>query len=81
MWKKSTYSAGYAGCVEVAFRKSSHSMANGDCVEVAPGAAVLVRDSKDPEGPRLEFTRSEWRKFLTTFGQGCGPPDIPKRSG
>ncbi len=38
--------------------KSSHSNANGgQCVEVArnlPGV-VAVRDSKDPEGPKLIF--------------------------
>jgi len=35
------------------WRKSSHSGANGACVEVAePGGAVIaVRDSKDPQGP------------------------------
>jgi hypothetical protein len=24
---------------------------------------VAVRDSKDPEGPKLAFARKEWRRF------------------
>ncbi|MFC0530416.1 DUF397 domain-containing protein [Phytohabitans kaempferiae] len=46
------------------WRKSSQSM-NGDCVEFAPLAEVVgVRDSKDPTGPVLVFTRSQWRAFV-----------------
>jgi hypothetical protein len=29
----------------------------------APGTVVAVRDSKDPEGPRLAFTPDGWRAF------------------
>ena len=65
-WRKSSYSAGNGGdCVEVAevWRKSSYSGGNGgDCVEVARTlpAAIAVRDSKDPEGPKLVFTPQDW---------------------
>jgi Domain of unknown function (DUF397). len=49
------------------WRKSSHSGGNGGaCVEVAgnfPGM-VAIRDSKNPTGPILTFTASEWRAFL-----------------
>jgi len=47
------------------WRKSSHSgSGGGDCTEVAstPGA-VLIRDSKDPDGPCLAFGPRAWRKF------------------
>jgi hypothetical protein len=46
--------------------KSSLSLSNGNCVEVAslPGGQIGVRDSKDPEGPVLRFTSDEWRAFL-----------------
>ncbi|MEV5574074.1 DUF397 domain-containing protein [Spirillospora sp. NPDC052269] len=40
------------------WRKSSHSggSSSGDCVELAGlGTTVGMRDSKDPEGPRLEL--------------------------
>ena len=48
----------------VIWRKSSYSGSNGgDCVEVAmlPGDSRAVRDSKDPGGPKLMFSRDEWR--------------------
>jgi hypothetical protein len=46
--------------------KSSLSFANGDCVQVARLAdgRVGIRDSKDPAGPVLRFTPSEWAAFL-----------------
>nr|WP_205862299.1 DUF397 domain-containing protein [Planosporangium thailandense] len=38
---------------------------NGACVEWAfSGDVVHLRDSKDPSGPRLTFTRDEWAAFL-----------------
>jgi hypothetical protein len=49
----------------VDWKKSSFSTANGDCVELADTLdGVAVRDSKDPDGPVLTFTRAEWRAFL-----------------
>jgi hypothetical protein len=48
------------------WRKASYSGDNGGaCVEVArnlPGV-VAVRDSKDPDGPALIFSRGEWAAF------------------
>jgi hypothetical protein len=76
VWRKSSYSSGNGGaCVEVAaaWRKSSHSSGNGgDCVEVArdlPGI-VAVRDSKDPDGPRLAITPAAWRAFTRSVRDG-----------
>jgi hypothetical protein len=55
------------------WRKASYSSTNGGaCVEVAgnlPGV-VAVRDSKDPEGPKLVFSPDEWRSF--TAGMKAG---------
>lgn len=67
-WRKASYSGGNGGnCVEVGvWRKTSHSGANGGgCVEVASAgtAAVAVRDSKNPDGPKLAFTPSAWQSF------------------
>jgi hypothetical protein len=52
--------------------KSSASFANGDCVEVAtlPDGTTGVRHSKDPDGPELRFTPSEWGAFLTGVRNG-----------
>ena len=50
---------------DIAWRKSAASGNAGDCVEVAFIAeAVLVRNSQDPSGPTLSFSRSEWTAFL-----------------
>ena len=50
----------------LAWIKSSLSLAQGSCVEVAslPDGGVGVRDSKDPSGPVLRFTSDEWCAFL-----------------
>jgi Domain of unknown function (DUF397) len=49
-WVKSSYSGPTGGnCVEVAF------LADGE---------VAMRNSRDPGGPALIFTRAEWDAFL-----------------
>jgi hypothetical protein len=56
------------------WRKSSYSGSNGgDCVEVAalPDQGLAVRDSKDPDGPKLTFTRAEWRTFTAAVKAGA----------
>jgi hypothetical protein len=71
-WRKSRYSGGNGACVEVAhvpaeWRKSSRSSADGPCVEVASSPeAIAVRDSKDPGGPALVFTRQAWAAFTAS---------------
>ncbi|MEU0520584.1 DUF397 domain-containing protein [Streptosporangium sp. NPDC006007] len=46
------------------WRTSSLSGSNGQCVQVAfIDSRVAVRDSKDPRGSVLIFTRSEWHAF------------------
>ncbi len=49
-----------------AWRTSSYSGGQGNCVEVAimPGNVVAVRDSKDRTGPELAFTGREWAAFV-----------------
>ena len=74
-WRKSSYSGTNGGaCIEVAevWRKSSYSGSNGgDCVEVAPlPAAIAVRDSKDPGGPKLIFTPQAWAAFTAAIRTG-----------
>jgi hypothetical protein len=52
--------------------KSSHSFANGNCVEIAtlPDGMIGIRDSKDSEGPVLRFTPGEWNAFLAGAQRG-----------
>ena len=56
----------------VTWRKASYSGANGGgCVEVgAAGPVVAVRDSKDPQGPKLAFTPREWEAFTSKVKAG-----------
>ncbi len=46
--------------------KSSHSNAEGNCVEVASlgEGGIAVRNSRDPEGPALVYTPAEVAAFL-----------------
>jgi len=54
------------------WRKSTYSGNGGNCVEVAffAGGNIGVRDSKNPTGPALEFTPSEWQAFLAGARDG-----------
>jgi Domain of unknown function (DUF397) len=55
------------------WRTSSRSSGNGACVEVADlPQAIAVRDSKDPDGPNLVFTRADWREFMSAVTEGRG---------
>ena len=80
-WRKAARSQGTgAECVEIArvwlpeeaWRKASRSTGSGsDCVEVARmHAGVAVRDSKDPSGPKLTFSRQEFARFAEAVRRG-----------
>ncbi|RBQ16961.1 DUF397 domain-containing protein [Spongiactinospora rosea] len=55
------------------WHKSSRSQGtSANCVEVArnlPGV-IAVRDSKDPDGPKLAFSPSAWSRFITGLKNG-----------
>jgi hypothetical protein len=76
VWNKSSYSGGSGGnCVEVAiaWRKSTYSGGEGgNCLEVADGHpdVVPVRDSKNPDGPKLAFRPGAWSAFVTDLKHG-----------
>lgn len=58
------------------WRKSSFSGgSNGDCIEVADGLSGLapVRDSKDPSGPTLMFSKEAFADFVTAVAAGQFP--------
>jgi len=85
-WFKASYSGNDGGgCVEVGvWHKASYSGNDGGgCVEVsaafdtvsAPHKAdedllYLLRDSKDPAGPKLAFTTAEWDAFIAGVKDG-----------
>jgi hypothetical protein len=54
------------------WRKSSYSGSNGgECVEVGSHhGRVLVRDTKDQEGPMLRVGPAVWRRFADRVKSG-----------
>ncbi|MEU1985236.1 DUF397 domain-containing protein [Nocardia sp. NPDC019395] len=54
-----------AGLTDTRWFKSSRSDSTGECVEVAwlNDTSVGVRDSKNPAGPALTFTLTDWAAF------------------
>jgi hypothetical protein len=57
-WRKSTYSGGNGG----------------NCVEVARSLprAIAIRDSKDPDGPKLVVSAAEWQNFTAGLSHSAG---------
>jgi hypothetical protein len=51
---------------ELHWRKASHSASNGgECVELASAPdAIAVRDSKDPDGPKLVLGRDKFTSLV-----------------
>ena len=55
-WRKSTHSNGSGGnCVEAATTRDGHP---------------ALRDSKNPDGPALLFTPSQWHTFIQDIKRG-----------
>jgi hypothetical protein len=54
---------------EISWKKSSHSTSGSGCVEVAllPDGTTLMRDTKNPDGGTLSFTRAEMKAWIA----GC----------
>ncbi len=54
------------------WQKSHRSNPSGNCVEMAglPGGGIAVRNSRDPEGPALIYTRDEISAFIAGARDG-----------
>jgi hypothetical protein len=54
------------------WRKSTASNPSGECVEVAElaGGAIAIRNSRDPGGPALVYTRTGVAAFLAGVKNG-----------
>ncbi|MEU2790152.1 DUF397 domain-containing protein [Streptomyces sp. NPDC007100] len=60
---------------DVWFKSSYSDSAGGECVEIATCPHTIhVRDSKDPQGPRLVFGGAAWGAFLS-YASACA--DLP----
>jgi hypothetical protein len=54
--------------------RRSTRCSNGACVEVATlDRSVLVRDSKEIDGPKLAFASGAWMSFVATLKDGQLP--------
>lgn len=61
----------YIDPVAAEWEKSSFCNGASSCVEITETAdAVGVRDSKDPNGPVLVFTKKEWAAFIAGAREG-----------
>jgi hypothetical protein len=59
---------------DLQWRKARASAGNGACVEVAPvSGQIVIRDSKDPEGPVLSYSPEAFQSFLATAKEGAYP--------
>jgi hypothetical protein len=54
------------------WRKATYSSGNGgNCIEVATtDRTVAVRDSRNPDGPRLAFDTRAWQTFAAKLKAG-----------
>jgi hypothetical protein len=56
---------------DLSWRTARRSAGNGACVEVAAvNRHVLVRDSKDQDGPIVQYPCGTWQAFLADAKKG-----------
>ncbi|WP_344973881.1 DUF397 domain-containing protein [Streptosporangium fragile] len=68
IWRKSSLSGSGQNCVEVRLADTASTAAEPT---TDADRLFLVRDSKDPDGPVLSFTPSEWDAFITGIKGGA----------
>jgi hypothetical protein len=67
-WRKSPYSNNGGNCIEVSVRDRDEVTAGH---KADADRLFVMRDSKDPVGPRLYFTESEWDAFARGMKDGA----------
>ena len=56
---------------DLSWRTARRSAGNGACVEIATARRhVLVRDSKDQDGPVVQYPPGAWQTFLANARKG-----------
>jgi hypothetical protein len=56
---------------QLVWRKSRRSHQNGECVEIArTPRSMAIRDSKNPAGPMIVFSRSVFLSFAAEIREG-----------
>ncbi|MBI1759535.1 MAG: DUF397 domain-containing protein [Actinobacteria bacterium] len=56
---------------KLAWQKAQRSVSNGACVEVARLAgSIVVRSSRQPDGPTLSYSQEEWISFVDGVKNG-----------
>ncbi len=66
-WRKASYSGNDGGgCIEVSATHDTASVQH----KAGEDQLYLVRDSKDPSGPKLAFTTAEWDAFIAGVKDG-----------
>jgi len=59
---------------EPAWKKSSYSGSQANCVEVTVRDRIMVRDTKDRTGRILRFTPTAWHQFAEQLKVGKSSP-------
>ena len=67
-WRKSPYSSNGGNCVEISVLDRGEVTAGH---KADAGRLFVMRDSKDPAGPRLYFTETEWDAFALGMKDGA----------
>ncbi len=66
-WRESRQSTGGTESVEVTITDDAAAVSEH---KADAGRLILMRDSKNPEGPALAFTEAEWRAFIAGVKDG-----------
>ncbi len=66
-WRESGHAAGETESVEITVTDDAAAVSKH---KAGAGRLILMRDSKNPDGPVLAFTEAEWRAFIAGVKDG-----------